>query len=192
MVFLTRVLFFPILIAAKDTRIIELLNIKCPCHDNSSIIPPQLQGNSVLVVSNTITYPVNITINPNAAYKPFNRHRGKNKRMQTINSTSGNPHATIGATGSNTGDSSNCPLNTSKSINLAIPVYKNKQTKNSAIISTNVLLFTHENETILINKFRLGLLSLTIILSIKNVFKNTGRPSGSAYIPCMLIGNPHS
>lgn len=83
-------------------------------------------------------YIVNAIIKNSDAYKPFNRHRGIINISETRNSVSGNAQAIKEATGFKMGFSAICSLNTPYSINLLMPVYKNKIINSTAMISTKV------------------------------------------------------
>jgi hypothetical protein len=116
----------------------KLLNIKWPFHDSNEMIPPQLQGNSLLKVMMVIMYSVNAIINNREAYNPFNRQRGIINNMETRNSVRGNAQAVKGAMGFKIGDSAICSLKTAYSINLLMPVYKNRIINSTEMTSTIV------------------------------------------------------
>jgi hypothetical protein len=127
---------------AMAARPIEvILNIKWPFHDKAPIIPPQLQGSFLSILKIAITYSVKEIISPNEAYNPFKRHWGINSKTDIMNSVVGNRTVIIGATGPKAGESPSCSLKTGSSMSLLIPVYRNKTTKNNAIISMMVVRF---------------------------------------------------
>jgi hypothetical protein len=140
---------------ARARRINKLLNTRCPSQDSSDMMPPQLQGSSLLKVIIAPMYSVNATIRKREAYSPFNLQRGIINKMETRNSINGNPQAIKGATGFNMGDSEICSLKTEYSISLLIPVYKKSMIKRKAIISAIVVFDNQVNEIILDMKFDL-------------------------------------
>jgi hypothetical protein len=138
----------------KASSINMLLNIKCPCHDNCEMMPPQLHGNSLLNVIIAIIYVVNEIIKISEAYNPVCRRFGIINIKETMNSVSGNAQAIKEETGLNIGDSAICSLNTAYSISLLMPVYKKSIINSIEIVSTIVALESHENEIIFANAFR--------------------------------------
>lgn len=131
-----------------------LLNTRCPFQESNEIIPPQLQGNSLLKVIIAPIYIVKATINASEAYNPFSRQRGIINNNDTRNSASGNPHAINGAMGSRIGESAICSLKTAYSVSLLVPVYRKSIINNQEIISTIVDFESHDKVRIRCNEWR--------------------------------------
>lgn len=113
------------------------------------MIPPQLQGSSLLKVIIAPIYNVKATIRKRDAYNPFNRQRGIINNMETRNSVRGNAQAINGANGFNMGDSEICSLKTAYSMSLLTPVYKKSITNNMEMSSTSVDLDIQVNSIFL-------------------------------------------
>ena len=89
-----------------------LLNIRWPCQDSNSIIPPQLQGISGATINMAMIYAVNAIIKINELYNPFNRHLGITNIITRMNSNTGSKTATGDAAHESIGESASCSLNT--------------------------------------------------------------------------------
>lgn len=92
---------------------------------------------------------VNAIINSREAYNPFIRQRGIISINETANSATGNAQAIKGANGCRIGDADICSLNTEYSINLLMPVYKNKITNRKVMVSTIVVFVNQAKENTL-------------------------------------------
>ncbi|MEP7372308.1 MAG: hypothetical protein ABI675_02895 [Chitinophagaceae bacterium] len=117
------------------------------------MIPPQLQGNSLLKIIIALIYNVNTIINASETYNPFNRQRGIISINETRISVRGNAQAINWAIGLKNGDSAICSLKTEYSISLLIPVYRKSMINSRAITSTIVDLDSQVNERIRSNEF---------------------------------------
>lgn len=145
-----------------------LLKIRWPFQESKEIIPPQLQGSSLLKAMIAPMYMVKAIIKASEAYKPARRQRGMISRKETINSVSGNDQAINEETGCNMGDSAICSLNTEYSISLLMPVYKKSITKSIETISTMVAFESQENEMIFANTFRFWITGPSIVKMVDN------------------------